>query len=74
MKTNALLMANKAKQKGELMRDVHINSLFVRLAPLQEYDCTAGVHLVQTAMAVCISGLHFNFHFSVVVLRFNIFA
>ena len=39
-------MANKAKQKGELMCDVHINSLFVRLAPLQEYDCTAGVHLV----------------------------
>ena len=67
-------MANKAKQKGELMCDVHINSLFVRLAPLQEYDCIAGVHLVQTAMAVCISELHFNFHFSVVVLRFNIFA
>ena len=60
MKTNALLMANEAKQKGELMNDVHINSLFVRLAPLPEYDCIAGVH--------------FNFHFSVVVLRFNIFA
>lgn len=53
-------MANEAKQKGELMNDVHINSLFVRLAPLPEYDCIAGVH--------------FNFHFSVVVLRFNIFA
>lgn len=67
-------MANEAKQKGELMRDVHINSLFVRLAPLQEYDCIAGVHLVQTVMVVCISGLHFNFHFSVVVLCLNIFA
>ena len=68
------LMANEAKQKGELMRDVYISSLFVRLAPLQEYNCIARVHLVQTAMVVCISGLHFNFHFSVVVLRFNIFA
>lgn len=71
---SGFLMANEAKQKGELMNDVHISSLFVCLAPLQEYDCTAGVHLVQTAMVVCISGLHFNFHFSVVVLRFNIFA
>lgn len=40
------LMANEAKQKGELMRDVYISSLFVRLAPLQEYNCIARVHLV----------------------------
>lgn len=38
---SGFLMANEAKQKGELMNDVHISSLFVCLAPLQEYDCIA---------------------------------
>ena len=56
------------------MMCISVLFLFVCLAPLQEYDCITGVHLVQTAMAVCILGLHFNSHFSVVVLRFNIFA
>ena len=40
------------------MRDVHINSLFVRLAPLQEYDCTAGVHFIESYWCDCIAGFH----------------